>query len=160
MDKKYQEWMSQAATKKDEISKQLKNFQKKKPKNLDAIFHAEHQKAFAKIDCLKCANCCKTTSPIFRPVDIKRIAAHVRMTEANLIKTYLRIDEDNDYVLQKSPCTFLNDDNTCSIYEHRPLACREYPHTDRKNMYQIMDLTQKNVSVCPAVSLIVTQIVK
>lgn len=160
MDKKYQEWMSQAATKKDEISKQLKNFQKKKPKNLDAIFHAEHQKAFAKIDCLKCANCCKTTSPIFRPVDIKRIAAHVRMTEANFIKTYLRIDEDNDYVLQKSPCTFLNDDNTCSIYEHRPLACREYPHTDRKNMYQIMDLTYKNVSVCPAVSLIVTQIVK
>lgn len=160
MDKKYQEWMNQAATKKDEISKQLKNFQKKKPKNLDAIFHAEHQKAFAKIDCLKCANCCKTTSPIFRPVDIKRIAAHVRMTEANFIKTYLRIDEDNDYVLQKSPCTFLNDDNTCSIYEHRPLACREYPHTDRKNMYQIMDLTHKNVSVCPAVSLIVTQIVK
>ena len=141
MDKKYQEWMNQAATKKDEISKQLKNFQKKKPKNLDAIFHTEHQKAFAKIDCLKCANCCKTTSPIFRPVDIKRIAAHVRMTEANFIKTYLRIDEDNDYVLQKSPCTFLNDDNTCSIYEHRPLACREYPHTDRKNMYQIMDLT-------------------
>ncbi|MEZ4890296.1 MAG: YkgJ family cysteine cluster protein [Crocinitomicaceae bacterium] len=160
MDKKYQEWMNQAATKKDEISKQLKNFQKKKPKNLDAIFHTEHQKAFAKIDCLKCANCCKTTSPIFRPVDIKRIAAHVRMTEANFIKTYLRIDEDNDYVLQKSPCTFLNDDNTCSIYEHRPLACREYPHTDRKNMYQIMDLTHKNVSVCPAVSLIVTQIVK
>ncbi|HNS43530.1 MAG TPA: YkgJ family cysteine cluster protein [Taishania sp.] len=160
MDKKYQEWMNQAATKKEEISKQLKNFQKKKPKNLDAIFHTEHQKAFAKIDCLKCANCCKTTSPIFRPVDIKRIAAHVRMTEANFIKTYLRIDEDNDYVLQKSPCTFLNDDNTCSIYEHRPLACREYPHTDRKNMYQIMDLTQKNVSICPAVSFIVMQIVK
>jgi Fe-S-cluster containining protein len=26
------------------------------------------------------------------------------------------------------------DDNKCSIYEVRPKACREYPHTDRKNL--------------------------
>ncbi|MCO5260796.1 MAG: YkgJ family cysteine cluster protein [Crocinitomicaceae bacterium] len=160
MEKKHKEWMEQAVAKKDEITKQLKIFQKKKPKNLDTIFHTAHQKAFSKIDCLKCANCCKTTSPIFRPIDIQRISNHLRMTEGNFIKKYLRIDEDNDYVLQQSPCAFLNDDNTCSIYEHRPLACREYPHTDRKNMYQIMDLTRKNAAICPAVSQILTEIVK
>ncbi len=32
-----------------------------------------------------------------------------------------------------SPCPFLGDDNYCSVYEARPKACREYPHTDRKN---------------------------
>jgi Fe-S-cluster containining protein len=68
------------------------------------------------------------------------------------------LDEDGDYVLRSSPCHFLNADNTCSIYESRPLACKEYPHTDRKNMFQILDLTLNNTLVCPVVSRIVSQI--
>jgi len=160
MDKQYKEWMDLAASKKEDISKQFKNLKKKKPKNLDAFFHAEHDAIFKKVDCLKCANCCKTTSPIFRDVDIRRISSHLRMTQANFIKQYLKMDEDSDYVLQQSPCHFLLDDNTCSIYAVRPLACREYPHTDRKNMVQILDLTVKNVDVCPAVSAIVLNLGK
>lgn len=160
MEKKHKEWMDEALAKKESISKQLKSFKKKKPKNLDVQFHSLHHSTFKKVDCLTCANCCKTTSPIFRPVDIKRISNHLRMTEAKFIQQYLKIDEDNDYVLQQSPCHFLLDDNTCSIYEHRPLACREYPHTDRKNMVQIMDLTLKNMEVCPAVASILIEINK
>ncbi len=69
------------------------------------------------------------------------------------------MDEDGDYVLNQSPCTFLNlETNKCDIYDIRPLACREYPHTDRKNMHQILGLTQKNMDVCPAVVLIVEKI--
>jgi Fe-S-cluster containining protein len=68
------------------------------------------------------------------------------------------MDEDSDYVLKQSPCTFLGIDNKCSIYEYRPLACREYPHTDRKNMHQILDLTLKNTEICPAVARIVEEI--
>ena len=68
------------------------------------------------------------------------------------------MDEEHDYVLQKSPCFFLGEDNKCSIYEDRPLACREYPHTDRKNMHQILNLTLKNVEICPAVVQITEQI--
>jgi Fe-S-cluster containining protein len=30
------------------------------------------------------------------------------------------------------------------IYEVRPKACREFPHTDRKKFQQISDLTLKN----------------
>ncbi len=136
-------------------AKLLANFNKKKPKNLDTEFSTAHAKVFREIDCLQCANCCKTTSPIFRPVDIKRISKKLRISEQQFISDNLRIDEDNDYVLKSSPCLFLGDDNKCSIYEDRPLACREYPHTDRKNMYQIMDLTTKNTEICPAVSRIV-----
>jgi Fe-S-cluster containining protein len=80
------------------------------------------------------------------------------MKSQKFIEFYLRIDEDQDYVLQSSPCTFLNEDNTCSIYEDRPLACREYPHTDRKNMFQILELTAQNTLICPAVSRIVQKI--
>lgn len=142
------------------LQKQIKVWQKKKPKNLDSLFHSEHQKVFRKLNCLECANCCKTTSPIFRDVDIKRISKSLRIKESELISSYLRLDEENDYVLKSSPCNFLNEDNTCQIYDVRPLACREYPHTDRKNMVQILGITEKNALICPAVASITQEILK
>jgi len=82
------------------------------------------------------------------------------MKEHELINDLLFLDNKNDYVLKNSPCSFLNDDNTCSIYNVRPLACKEYPHTNRKKMHQIIDLTIKNSTICPAVSNIITNILK
>lgn len=145
---------------KETYVKWIKKAKKANSRSLDDQFHKLHQEAFRKIDCLVCANCCKTTSPIFRDVDIKRLSKRLRMPESKFIDTYLKIDEDRDYVLQSSPCAFLGDDNYCSVYEDRPLACREYPHTDRKNMYQILSLTRKNMEVCPAVSYIMKEISK
>ncbi|MDF3026509.1 MAG: hypothetical protein K0S23_816 [Fluviicola sp.] len=138
--------------------KWIKKAKKANNRNLDEQFHQLHNETFRKIDCLACANCCKTTSPIFRDVDIKRLSKRLRLTESKFIDTYLKMDEDQDYVLRTAPCPFLGEDNYCSVYEDRPLACREYPHTDRKNMYQILDLTRKNMEVCPAVSLIMKEI--
>ena len=155
---KYQSDIDKAIINKKEIEKSLQRFKKKKPKFVDELFEDLHNKAFKSIDCLSCANCCKTTSPIFRDVDIKRIAKRFRVNEMQFISTYLRIDEDRDYVLKTSPCTFLGADNKCDIYEDRPLACREYPHTNRKNMSQILDLTLKNSEICPAVARIVEEI--
>lgn len=158
MEKGYQNILLDVAQNKKEIAKDFKNLAKKKSKKLDEMIHPIHTDVFKKIDCLKCANCCKTTSPIFRDVDIKRLSKHLRMNEANFIKQYLRMDDENDYVLLQSPCSFLQEDNTCSVYEHRPMACKEYPHTDRKNMYQIVDLTINNLDICPAVGLIINQL--
>jgi Fe-S-cluster containining protein len=75
----------------------------------------------------------------------------MRMRPGDFLEKYLRVDEDGDYVLKSSPCPFLGDDNYCSVYDDRPRACREYPHTDRKKMVQITELTLKNTIVCPAV---------
>lgn len=122
-----------------------------KPKNLDDKFHQLHEDVFEEVDCLACANCCKTTSPIFYNRDVERLAKHLRMKPGEFIGKYLRIDEDKDYVLTQAPCPFLGADNYCSVYEARPNACREYPHTDRKRMEQILDLTYRNTIVCPAV---------
>jgi len=139
--------------------KLMRNLHKKKPRNLDDSFHEAHEKVFQKVDCLKCANCCKTTSPIFRDVDISRIAKKLRVTSKSFEQDYLQRDVDNDWVLKSAPCTFLDADNTCSIYEVRPLACREYPHTNRKRMIQVMDLTLKNADICPAVSRIIGELI-
>ncbi|MBX2956698.1 MAG: YkgJ family cysteine cluster protein [Cyclobacteriaceae bacterium] len=129
----------------------LTGLKKKDSRKVDEIFHQLHDEVFEEIDCLTCANCCKTTSPIFYQTDIERVAKALRMKPGDFIEKYLRIDEDKDYVLKSSPCPFLDADNYCRIYNDRPKACREYPHTDRKKMIQIMDLTHKNTLVCPAV---------
>lgn len=123
-------------------------------KKLDALFHESHVRVFEDIDCLSCANCCKTTSPIFRDVDIQRLSKRLKITTGEFVDRYLKMDNENDYVLQSSPCIFLQEDNKCEVYDDRPLACKEYPHTNRKKMHQILSLTRKNTEVCPAVSKI------
>lgn len=131
-----------------------------KPKDLDSTFHELHEVTFSQIDCLDCANCCKTTSPIFIQTDIDRLAKVFRMKNSRFIDEYLHRDEEGDYVLNSSPCPFLGSDNKCLVYEDRPKACREYPHTDRKNTLGILDLSLKNTLVCPAVLKIFYEIGK
>lgn len=139
-----------ASEKTIENKKFFQKLKSKPPKNLDYLMVELHEETFKKTDCLSCANCCKTTGPLFTTADIERIAKYLKLKPQSFIDKYLHIDEDNDYVLQSLPCTFLDHDNACFIYDVRPKACREFPHTDRKKFHQISDLTLKNVAICPA----------
>ena len=150
----------EAANQAESNKKFLSSLKRKDQRKLDEKFHRLHEEVFQRTDCLQCANCCKTTSPIFYPNDIERIAKGLRMKPGDFMEKYLRIDEDKDYVLKSSPCPFLDQDNYCLVYDDRPKACREYPHTDRKKVIQILDLTYKNTKVCPAVLEIVEQMKK
>lgn len=136
----------------------FQRLRKAKPKDLDTTVHNLHEQTFEQLDCLDCANCCKTTSPIFYRGDIERMAKALKMKYSEFIDEYLHLDEDNDYVLNEAPCPFLAPDNTCIVYESRPTACREYPHTDRKRFRQILNLTLKNTEICPAVFTIVEKL--
>ncbi len=109
-----------------------------------------HEAEFKKINCLECANCCKTTGPLFTAKDIDRIAKKMRQKPKQFTDEYLRVDQEGDYVLKTLPCPFLETDNNCSIYDVRPKACREFPHTNRKKFQQISNLTLKNIAICPA----------
>jgi Fe-S-cluster containining protein len=149
-----------AKKKSAENKKFLQGLKRKEPRKLDETFHTVHEEVFEEINCLNCANCCKTTSPIFYENDIERLAKNLKMKPGDFVQKYLRIDEDNDYVLQSSPCPFLDGENYCVVYEDRPKACREYPHTDRKKMYQVLDLASKNTMVCPAVFEMVERLKK
>lgn len=131
-----------------------------KPKHLDDTVHQLHDKVFEKIDCLDCANCCKTTSPAIYERDVDRLAKHLKIKPSKLIEQYLEKDTDNDYVFKSAPCPFLDHENYCMVYESRPLACREYPHTNRKRFYQVLDLSLTNTEICPAVAGIFEQLKK
>ena len=100
-------------------------------------------KFFQEIDCVQCANCCKTLGPDFTEQDITRIAKHFRMKLPAFEEMYLQVDEDGDKVFKSMPCPFLGPDNLCDIYDVRPKACAAFPHTDRKKIYQINHLTIK-----------------
>jgi Fe-S-cluster containining protein len=140
-----------ALTKKKSNKKLLQKIKKKKGKEIDTLFHEAHNKVFKCIDCLSCANCCSTTGPRFINKDIDRISKHLNLKPTKFINKYLKLDEDNDFVLQSVPCPFLGDTNYCSIYEVRPKACAEYPHTSRIKQSQILNLNLKNTEICPAV---------
>lgn len=153
------EKFNQEAAKQKAVNKAFLNqLKRKKPKTLDEDFETAHDKVFEKLDCLTCANCCKTTSPIFREKDIQVLAKRFKIKVATFIEQYLFMDTDGFYALRSAPCPFLDDENYCTVYEDRPLACREYPHTNRKRMYQVLDLTYLNTLVCPATLKIVEQL--
>ncbi len=139
-----------AKDKHNENKKFFVKLKKKPPKDLDLIMEDLHAKEFQKTDCLECANCCKTTAALFTDKDVDRIAKHLKMKSQNFEEQYLKIDEDGDLVMKETPCAFLAADNYCLIYDVRPRACQEYPHTNRKKFHQISDVTMRNVAICPA----------
>lgn len=111
---------------------------------------ALHEEAFEQVDCLSCANCCKNYSPRFKTPDVKRIAKYMGMRESVFIDTYLKVDEEGDFVVKSSPCPFLDlNDNTCTIYDERPSDCRRFPYTDEDIIIKRQTLTLKNASFCP-----------
>ncbi len=132
---------------------------KKRLDKMDTIVHDLHNRFSSEIDCLQCANCCRSLGPAIYDKDIDRIAKALRMKPA-VVVNYLKIDEDGDYVFQSMPCPFLMPDNYCSIYEARPKACKEYPHTDRKKFSQIYKLTVRNTKTCPIAYEVLKELMK
>ena len=134
-----------------ETSAFLKKLKKKKPKELDDFVHSLHIDAFSEFSCLDCANCCKIIGPRLIDKDVERLAKHLKTKPSEFMQQYTLVDEDGDMVFREHPCPFLLPDNYCMVYDSRPRACREYPHTDRKRFYQILNLSHKNCETCPVV---------
>ena len=136
----------------------LRNLKLKSERVVDRAARKLHQEAFSIIDCLECANCCKTVSPTFTTEDIARIAVRLGMDAAVFTAEHLLESEDRGLWEPKSlPCLFLGTDNRCTIYDVRPAACAEYPHTDKPEFASRTHLHSGNALQCPAVFYIVEQ---
>jgi uncharacterized protein len=127
-----------------------------KVKDLDSIFELKHNDVFAQTDCLTCGNCCRNYSPIIEPEEIPKLILAMNLSSQELFTNYVEMDDDGDFVFKSQPCPNLDlSDNKCKIYENRPKACSEYPHTNMKKIKDHLDLLQKNVDICPAAEQIV-----
>ena len=136
----------------------VSSFNKKQVGKLDSLVHALHYEIVENIDCLKCANCCKSISPSLYNKDIERMSKALKLKPSEFISLYLKIDEENEYVFKDTPCPFLDAHNYCAVYENRPKACREYPHTNRPRFYQIFKLTIKNTAICPVAYYVIEEL--
>jgi Fe-S-cluster containining protein len=152
-------WRSERSARQREVRRFLHQLKSRRGAALDRRAAELHEQTFARLDCLACANCCRSIPPIVNRADARRIARHLRMTEGEFHARYLTRDEDGDTVINASPCPFLEQDNRCAIYEHRPRACRAYPHTDEDFSAQL-GLHLRNIVYCPGVFRIMEQLMR
>ena len=104
----------------------LTKLENEPPKKINTLTATLEKEVWEEVDCLSCANCCKTMTPTFTKADMKRIAAHFGETVDQFKAKWLYKErkKDGDWLNKKQPCQFLNlADNKCSIYEVRPADC-------------------------------------
>ncbi|MER3498458.1 MAG: zinc/iron-chelating domain-containing protein [Chitinophagaceae bacterium] len=140
----------------------LTRLEKKPPKKLDELTATVEKDLWKEIDCLACANCCKTMTPTYTAKDIKRISAHLGMTAQQFKDKWLRKERGTgDWLNKTNPCQFLDlKTNMCSIYEVRPADCAGFPHLPKKKMVDYMHVHKQNVEYCPATFRMVEKIMK
>jgi len=146
-----EQWKVRSKEETVQNNKFLSRLAKVKNKKLNALADTLHIEVFDNLNCLDCANCCKSIPPIINELDVKRAAKFMGIKPSEFKEKYIRVDEDQDMVMNESPCPFLENDNKCFIYEGRPKACREYPHTDNYEFLKNIKLHRINMEYCPAV---------
>jgi len=141
-----------ARHRKNSLRKFLSKLQKNPPRKLDDLTATVEKEVWREIDCLTCANCCKTMSPTYTAGDIKRISSHFDMAVPEFKEKWLRKERGTgDWLNKSTPCQFLDlDTNMCSIYEIRPLDCVGFPHLPKKKMVEYMHVHKQNLEFCPA----------
>jgi uncharacterized protein len=135
--------------------KRLRTFlaylQKKPAEPVRLITLEANELAWAKTDCLDCANCCKTMSPTYTQKDITRISKFLGMTKKAFVEKWLYRDRSGDLMNKKQPCQFLDlKTNMCNIYEVRPRDCSGFPYHGTKKMKDYSHVFKQNVEFCPA----------
>lgn len=136
----------------------LTRLKNKSPKGLDNLAATIDKEVWKEVDCLACANCCRTMTPTFTTEDINRIAAHFKQTPDQFKKKWLYKDKDGDWMNNQTPCQFLDlKTNHCSIYSILPSDCAGFPHLTKKKMVDYIHVHQQNIEYCPATFAMVTK---
>ena len=118
--------------------------------DLDAIVHKHYEDISGQIDCTSCANCCREVQLVLTGDDVARLASGLKISNDELIERFLAADEDGELAFNTLPCPLLKGD-LCSAYDHRPEACRSYPHLHKNEfVFRLMQVVH-NCSVCPIV---------
>lgn len=140
----------------------LTKLENKNPRGLDKKIVSLEKEVWKEVDCLSCANCCKTMTPTFNAKDIKRIAAHFEMTADAFKDKWLKRERggDRDWLNKTEPCQFLDmKTNMCGIYEIRPADCAGFPHLSKK-FSDFAHIHKQNVEYCPATFKLVEKMMK
>ena len=120
-------------------------------RDLDALVHETTASVAARIDCTACGNCCRTLQIVVDDRDIARLSKRLGATAKAFARQYVQTAPDGVKHFAASPCSFLGDDNRCTVYDDRPQACRDFPYLDTTNFRGRALVTLENVPTCPIV---------
>jgi len=85
----------------------MTKLEKNPPKGLDQLTTVVEKEVWKEVDCLTCANCCKTMTPTYTPADLKRISKHLGMTVDEFKKKWLYKERGSgDWMNKSTPCQF------------------------------------------------------
>jgi len=91
--------------------------------NLDLVMVRDHPE----ILCERCGECCRRCDPISIDDEDLAVIASTQGLSVSLAATVLTWTGQNGIMsLRTKPCPFLHG-NVCSIYNHRPKVCRNFP---------------------------------
>lgn len=158
----YERILRESALAHKEVLRRMRQLSKLDRKGFDATVRAYHAAAFARVDCRRCGNCCRNYGPVFRESDLKHISKAAGIAQRAFHERYLEQDPDGvGYQLKKLPCPFQETDNSCAVYEQRPLSCRSFPHTEaaRNIQRKLVGLALDSLH-CPAAYLICRMIIE
>ena len=117
---------------------------------VDATVRKVTEGIWAKVDCLDCGACCKGLQIAIDDEDIQRLAKRLKMTIRNFENRFVVKSSDNEKSLASPPCPFL-DGNTCTVYEDRPKACKDFPYLYEPHFRGRMLMLIDNTFLCPIV---------
>ena len=146
----FKDWTLNAQINSDQNFNFLTSLKLKTEDRVDQVAIKMHNEAFKKIDCTTCGNCCKKMKPELQADDIKNIADFLKISTDQVEQDYLTFNEkEKSHEFNALPCPFLGTDNFCSIYEARPVACRDFPNTDESRFAASRLMHHKNTLFCP-----------
>lgn len=101
------------------------------------------------IDCTACGNCCRHLQAPVLSAEIPILASATGHSEKTFKATFLEKTPAH-WHMRHEPCAFL-DGNRCSVYDHRPGACRSYPHLTESSIQHRLYGVLDNYAICPIV---------
>ena len=116
-----------------------------------------------KYDCDNCiAYCCSIYERVqVTQRDIRRLAAHFRVLPEVATERFTKLNGKERILRRKADrlfgqaCAFLDQDTRkCTIYDARPLVCREFPDTSRCAYYDLLEFEREQQGDPDAIPLV------
>lgn len=144
----FEDWVNQSEADSKKDFDFLDSLRSYPPAQVATTAQAADKEAYTKIDCGNCANCCKRLKPDLEETDITRISTFLNVPPSEFAEDFDRLTENNK-------CLFLDTDNRCKIYDIRPLACRDFPNTQKKDFTTRITDHKNNLDTCPITYFVV-----
>lgn len=124
---------------------------------IDALVHRLNNDISAQIDCKQCGNCCRSLIINIEPVESEVLANHLNVSWSKFKEQFVEESQQGQLVINTIPCHFLKD-NKCSVYEHRFIQCREFPHLQKNGFTKRLGGTLMHYGNCPIVYNVIEQL--